>query len=92
MTVSIDIPKQAEEMLKGAFGDNLNRTALEAIAIEGYRTGKLSRYEVQTVLGFDDRWQTESWLGSRGVHLNYSIEDLEADRQTLDRVLGPAKR
>ena len=91
MTVSIDIPNQAEAVLRGAFGENLSRTALEAIAIEGYRTGKLSRFDVQTLLDFEDRWQTETWLGSKGVHTNYGVEDLEADRQTLDRVLGPAK-
>jgi len=91
MTVSIEIPRQAEDMLRGAFGDNLSRTALEAIAVEGYRTGKLSRFEVQTLLGFEDRWQTEAWLGSKGVHPTYGLEDLEADRQTLDRLLGPAK-
>jgi predicted HTH domain antitoxin len=91
MTVSIDIPKQAEELLRGAFGDHLSRAVLEAIAIEGYREGKLSRFEVQTLLGLEDRWETESWLGSKGVHLDYGREDLDADRQTLDRLLGPSK-
>lgn len=91
MFVSIDIPKEAEGVLNAAFGDALNRTALEAVAIEGYRAGKLSHYEVQSLLGFEDRWETEAWLGGKGVHLNYGLEDLEADRATLERILGPAK-
>jgi Uncharacterised protein family (UPF0175) len=91
MTVSIDIPKQAEELLRGAFGDHLSRAVLEAIAIEGYRTGKLTRYEIQSLLGFEGRWETESWLGNKGLHLDYGPEDLQEDRQTLDRVLGPSK-
>ncbi len=91
MTVSIHIPEQAEGVLRGAFGDDLDRTALEAMAIEGYRTGKLSRHEVQILLGFEDRWETELWLGNKGIHLNYGMQELEADRKTLDRLLGPAK-
>ncbi len=92
MAVSFEIPKDAEEMLQRAFGDDLTRAALEAIAIEGYRAGKLSRYEVQILLSFEDRWETEAWLGGRGVHLNYSVQDLDADRETLDRLLGPGNK
>jgi hypothetical protein len=92
MTVTIQIPDEAENVLRNAFGENLSRAALEAMAVEGYRTGKLSAYEVQTLLGLEDRWETESWLGSRGVSRNYSVEDLEADRETLRRVLGPVQR
>jgi hypothetical protein len=91
MTVSIDIPQQAERLLREAFGDNLGRAALEAIAIEGYRGGKLTAFEVQTLLGFEDRWETQAWFASRKVNLNYSLEDLDADRATLNRTLGPAK-
>lgn len=83
MTVSIDIPKQAEDFLRSAFGENLGRAALEAIAIEGYRSDKLSSHEVQTLLGFEDRWETDAWLAKKGVYLNYRLEDLQADRRTL---------
>ena len=89
MTVSFNIPEQAKETLQQAFGENLGCAAIEALAIEGYRSGKLSNYEVQTLLGLEDRWHTQSWLGQHGVNENYTLEDLEADRQTLDRVLGP---
>jgi len=91
MTVSIDLSAESEELLRGAFGSNLSRAALEAIAVEGYRRGKLTRYGIQKLLGFDNRWDTEEFLGAHGVDLNYSLDDLEADRRTLDRVLGPAK-
>ena len=62
---------------------------MEALAIQGYRSNKLSRFAVQTILGFDNLWDTEEWLGDHGVVSNYSLADLEADRQTLDRLLGP---
>jgi predicted HTH domain antitoxin len=92
MAVTIDIPADAERLLRQAFGDDLERTALEAIAVEAYRGGKLTTYEVQLLLGFEDRWETETWLGGRGVFRNYGPEDLEADRETLQRVLGPVQR
>jgi hypothetical protein len=41
MAVSIDLPEDIEEMLEKQWG-NLPRHALEALAIEGYRTGVLT--------------------------------------------------
>ena len=35
-----------------------------------------------------DYWQTERFLTERNVPLNYSLGDLQADRATLDEVLG----
>ncbi len=90
MTLRLEISDDAHRALNEAWGQDLSRAALEALSIEGYRTGKLSRHDVQTLLGFQNRWETEEWLGSHGVCMNYSMEDLEADRATLNRVLGPA--
>ncbi len=89
MVLSMQIPEQASGALREAYGENLNRAAIEAIAIEGYRSGKLSRRAVQLLLGFDNTWDAESWLGSHCAHLAYSSGDLDEDRQTLDRILGP---
>jgi len=91
MTVTIEIPPPAERVLRDAFGEGLSRAALEALAAEGYRTGKLSRFAVQKLLGFDNRWDAEQWLGARGLHIQYSMTDLDADRETLERILGPVK-
>jgi hypothetical protein len=44
--------------------------------------------QVRRLLGLESRWDAEEWLGKRGIHLNYTIEDLRADRETLDRLLG----
>ena len=88
MTLSLNIPKEAEQTLLDAWGSGLDRAALEALAIEGYRSGKFGTAQVRKLLNFETRWDAERWLGSRGVHLNYSIEDLDADRRTLDRILG----
>jgi hypothetical protein len=90
--ITLEIYRETQQTLEEAFGPALNRAALEALAVEGYRQGKFSAYQVQKLLGLEDRWQTQEWLGGRGVPLNYTLEDLDADRATLDRVLGPDHR
>jgi predicted HTH domain antitoxin len=35
-----------------------------------------------------DYWQTEAFLRERGVPLNYSAADLQADTATLARILA----
>jgi predicted HTH domain antitoxin len=34
------------------------------------------------MLGFSSRMQVHAFLKERGVHLNYSLDDLEQDRET----------
>ena len=63
------------------------RHVMEDAAIEGYRAGRLSQRQVGAMLGLD-YWQTEAFLKERGVPLNYSAADLEADNTKLDRILA----
>lgn len=88
MGLWIDIPAELEPALREAWGDDLSRAALEALVIEGYRGGKFSAFQVGQILGLGDRWAVNQWLADRHVPMNYTIEDLEADRRTLDRLLG----
>jgi predicted HTH domain antitoxin len=64
------------------------RSALEGVALAAYRSGTLSLHQVQNLLGFRDRWQTQEWLGTRGISQSYSVDDLHADRATLDQIVG----
>lgn len=88
MTLSLNIPKEAEQALREAWGAGLDRAAFEALVVEGYRSGKFGAGQVRRLLGLESRWDAEQWLGQRGVSLNYSADDLNSDRETLDRVLG----
>jgi len=86
MSISFDLPKPLEAALRAEWGD-LDQAAKEALIIESYRTGRLSIGQVAEFLGLATRFQAEKWLGERGVTWNYSPDDLEDDRGTLDRVL-----
>ena len=68
--------------------ERLSRWAVEAMVIEAYREGIISRGKLGEILGlpFHER---EAFLAARGIPYNYDAADLEADIQTLDRLLGP---
>jgi Uncharacterised protein family (UPF0175) len=87
MELTLKIPDDLTAPLREAHGDDLGRAAIERLALGGYRAGKLSRYQVQRLLGFDNRYDTEEWLGRNGAVSNYTVDDLHADRETLDRLL-----
>jgi len=89
MQINLSIPDDLAKPLQAAHGNDLGRVALEHLALDGYVTGSLSRYQVQRLLGFDNRWDTEDWLGSRGATVQYTTADLDLDRSNLLRVLGP---
>ena len=92
MSITLNIPTSAEATLREALGPDLGGAALEALLIEGYRTGKLSTGDIAEALGYASRFQVERWLAEHDVALNYTLADLDADRATLDRVLGPVSQ
>ncbi len=49
MRIELELPDDIAEALRSS---DLSRSALEAIAIEGYRSEKLGRGQVQRILGF----------------------------------------
>jgi predicted HTH domain antitoxin len=81
MSLLIDIPKAAEDALRTEWG-NLEQAAKEALLIESYRAGKLSVGLLAETLGIGVI-EADRWLAERGVALNYTANDLEADRQSL---------
>jgi hypothetical protein len=86
MQVTVEMPDQVARQW-GQTPDAVARHVLEDAAIEGYRAGRLSQRQVGAMLRFD-YWQTEAFLKERGVPLNYSAADLEADKTTLESILA----
>ena len=86
MELTLTIPDDLTAPSQEADGDDLGRAALEKLVLDGYRSGKLSRYQVQRLLGFDNRYDAEDWLGRNGATASYTLSDLLADRETLDRL------
>ncbi len=85
MQVTIEIPDAVVAQLK-LNGRSLSRELLEAFAVEGYRTEKLSRGQVSELLGLN-YWETEEFLREHGAFLHCDLSDLEQDRKTLRTAL-----
>ena len=82
MQVIIDLPDDVAQQLRTRWSD-LPRGVLETIALEGYRSGELSRGQVGRILGFETPMATDRFLKDNGVYLNYTVADLEEDREAL---------
>jgi Uncharacterised protein family (UPF0175) len=63
----------------------LGRRALEALALEEYRAGRLTRPELRQLLGFGTRAELDGFLKERGVFEGITAEEVEHDLQDLDR-------
>ena len=87
MAISFNLPSDLEENLAARLGD-LGQAAKEAFIIEGYRSGRFGTSMVRRLLGLETRWEAEQWLSGHDVPINYTPEDLQADRRTLNRLLG----
>jgi len=75
--IAVELPEDIAKRLESAWRD-VSRGTLEALALEGYRDGTLSREQVGRVLGlsFGD---TEAFLKARHAYLTYDEEDFKSD-------------
>jgi len=80
--IAVDVPEEIANQLENAWRD-VSRGALEAVALEGYRDGTLSRDQIGQLLGLS-LWETEAFLKQRQAYLQYTEEDLALDRRALD--------
>jgi predicted HTH domain antitoxin len=85
MNLAVELPDDIAQQLETAWQD-MPRRVLEAVAVEGYRSGALTHGHVQRLLHLS-WWETEAFLKERHAHLHYDEADLEQDRAALDRVL-----
>jgi hypothetical protein len=84
MNLMLRIPDRLAKRL-GAAGE-LERRALEALALEEFRLGRLTRYEVRELLGFATRGELDAFLAAHGIFGSYAQADLERDQRDLQRL------
>lgn len=87
MKLTISIPDEFAEVL-GSSLEERERRAREALALELYREGRISLRRMGELAGIgSDFWAVENFRTLHKVPLNYSTEDLEADRQAAATLL-----
>src|SRR5882724_502879 len=74
MRITVELPDDIAQQA------DPGRVALETLAIEGYRSGKLTHYQASQLLGLS-RFEFDCFLKDRNIYDHaYSIEDLELVR------------
>jgi len=84
--LSLEVPDQIAHSLR-LEGPQCARRHLEILALEGYRSGELSRGQVSELLGigFDE---TEAFLKKHGADLGLTMEEFEQDSANLRQFLS----
>jgi predicted HTH domain antitoxin len=82
MQIALELPEDIAKHLEVAWHD-VSRGTLQAIAVEGYREGALTRGQVARLLGLSF-WETEAFLKERQAYLAYTEEDFEQDREEVE--------
>ena len=85
--ITFNIPDDLARQLASE-GKDPARVALEALALEGYRAGRLSESNLREMLGFETRMEVHAFLKHHGVYLQYDLADLEQDVRTAEKFRG----
>jgi hypothetical protein len=84
MEITLNIPDELARQVTPD-GQDPARVALEALALEGYRTELLSESSVRQMLGFETRMEVHAFLKKHRVLLHYDLGDLEQDQATAQK-------
>jgi len=87
MDIHLEVP---EELARHLASDpkGLARVALEALAAEGVRLGKLTTFQARNLLGIQSRYEMDGFLKAHGVYLDLTLEDVQRD---TDAALAPSR-
>ena len=78
MQVIVEIPDELGRLIATDPGE-LSRAALEGLALEGVRSGKLTVSEARRLLGISWRYEMDGFLKAHGVFLEITVEDVRRD-------------
>ena len=71
--------------------DEIERRTLEALALDEFRQGHLSRVQLRQLLGFAARAKLDEFLTAHGVFGTYTLDDLEREREDLAAIAPEEK-
>jgi hypothetical protein len=82
MNLTIEIPDDLVGQLSAA-GSDLSRRALEAFALEEFKSGTLTKAELRRLLGFETRYELDGFLKTHEIWADFTINDLHRDIDDL---------
>jgi len=84
IAVTVELPEEIVRQLSQN-GEDVSRSVLEFIAIEGYRSERLTGVQVMQMLGLQTRLEFDAFLKAHQVYLDYTIEEVEKDTEVSRR-------
>ena len=84
MQVTLQVPEDLARLL-GESSAGLSRAAMEGLALEGLRGGKITVAQARRLLGIGSRYEMDGFLKSHGVLLPLTVEDVERDADTAEQ-------
>jgi len=84
--ITVALPDELSAAL-AAPGQDLTRAAFEALTLAAYRERKISAAQLRQLLGYETRMEVDVFLKSYCAELEYTLEDIERDREA-HRQLG----
>ncbi len=85
MRIWLDLPDDVVAQLVEQ-GQDLSRSALEAMAIDAYRMQRLTSHQLCQLLEIQSRDELDRFLKHHGVPLEYTFEDFEREGTTSARL------
>ena len=85
MEITIDLPDDIARQVQKQWGD-IPRHVLESLALAWYQSGELNEEQVRHLLGYRTRLRVHAFLKDHGVPLQYTLDDLEQDREAHERL------
>lgn len=64
----------------------LERRALEALALEEFKLGRLTKPDLRRLLGFGTRMELDGFLKAHNIFEHYTLVEFEHERQALERL------
>jgi hypothetical protein len=77
--VSIEIP----EDIATSLGSDLEKSLLEGLAMEGVRSGRLSRGQARRLLGLQTRYEVDGFLKIHGVAVEEDLSSVQRDSEAI---------
>ncbi len=90
MQVTIEIPDGIAHQIQEQW-QNLPQKFLEAVAVEAYKSGILTRGQIQQMLDLTSLYEVDGFLKQAGAYLHYDEDDFEQDLLTMKRLKDAGK-
>jgi hypothetical protein len=87
MQVSLEIPEDLGRRI-AADPRELTRAALEGLALEAIRAGKLTVPQARRLLGIGSRYEMDGFLKAHGVFPDITLEDVRRDSEVARAFRG----